>query len=168
MSPVAVYRGSALGPHYAASKAGLLGLAHDFAARLASSGVTGNALAPALIADAAMVASSPALLRQMPPIGRFGDSAEVADLALAVLANGYLTNQAIGLDGGIHPLTVQFSEDGIHLGQCAPPPARAHKRPASFGRSPRLDPILTGAQRSDTFTGYKTGTQVPWSPRGNL
>jgi 3-oxoacyl-[acyl-carrier protein] reductase len=103
MSSVGGLRGSALGPHYAASKAGLLGLTHDLATRLAPHGITVNALAPALVADTAMVAASPELTRQPPPIGRFGRSAEVGDLALAVIANGYLTNQVIGIDGGIHP-----------------------------------------------------------------
>jgi 3-oxoacyl-[acyl-carrier protein] reductase len=103
MSSVGAFRGSALGPHYAASKAGLLGLTHDFAARLASSGVTVNALAPALVADTEMVASNADLMAQVPPIGRFGRSEEVAELALAVLANGYLTSQVIGLDGGTYP-----------------------------------------------------------------
>jgi 3-oxoacyl-[acyl-carrier protein] reductase len=37
------------------------------------------------------------------PVGRLGTPAEVADLALAVLRNGYLTNQVIAIDGGIHP-----------------------------------------------------------------
>jgi 3-oxoacyl-[acyl-carrier protein] reductase len=103
MSSVGGLRGSALGPHYAASKAGLLGLTHDFAARLAGAGVTVNALAPALVADTAMVASNPELMRQLPPIGRFGRSEEVGDLAVAVLANGYVTSQVISIDGGIYP-----------------------------------------------------------------
>jgi 3-oxoacyl-[acyl-carrier protein] reductase len=103
MSSVGALRGSLLGPHYAASKAGLLGLTHDLASRLAPHGVTVNALAPAMVADTAMVAASPDLTRHPPPIGRFGRSAEVADLAFAVLANGYVTNQVIGIDGGIYP-----------------------------------------------------------------
>ena len=37
------------------------------------------------------------------PVGRLGQPHEVADLALAVLANGYLTNQVMLLDGGLHP-----------------------------------------------------------------
>lgn len=35
--------------------------------------------------------------------GRLGHPDEVADLALAILRNGYLTNQVISLDGGIYP-----------------------------------------------------------------
>ena len=33
----------------------------------------------------------------------FVGAEEVADLALAVLRNGYMTNQVISLDGGMHP-----------------------------------------------------------------
>ena len=32
-----------------------------------------------------------------------GRPAEVADLALAVMENGYVTNQVLGIDGGMHP-----------------------------------------------------------------
>jgi 3-oxoacyl-[acyl-carrier protein] reductase len=103
MSSVGGLRGSVLGPHYAASKAGLIGLTHDLAARLAPHGVTVNALAPALVADTAMVAGNPELMRQPPPVGRFGRSAEVAELALAVVANGYVTSQVFGIDGGTYP-----------------------------------------------------------------
>jgi len=39
----------------------------------------------------------------MIPVGRLGRPEEVANLALAVLRNAYLTNQVISLDGGMHP-----------------------------------------------------------------
>jgi 3-oxoacyl-[acyl-carrier protein] reductase len=49
MSSVAAFTGGIIGPHYAASKAGLHGLVHFLASRLASAGITVNAIAPALI-----------------------------------------------------------------------------------------------------------------------
>src|SRR5919199_555214 len=103
VSSVAGFTGGLVGPHYAASKAGLHGLTHFLAARLAGSGVTVNAICPALIEDTAMLPGDPGELARSIPVGRLGRPAEVADLALAVLTNGYLTNQVISLDGGLHP-----------------------------------------------------------------
>jgi len=103
ISSVAAFTGGTVGPHYAASKAGLHGLTHFLAARLAPSGVTVNALAPALVAETGMLPGDPAQLRERVPVGRLGRPDEVADLAVAILANPYLTNQVISLDGGMHP-----------------------------------------------------------------
>lgn len=104
MSSVAAFTGGLVGPHYAASKAGLHGLLHHLASRVAGDGVTVNALAPALIEDTWMLPAPPDGGLAYPiPVGRYGRPEEVADLAMAVLGNGYLTNQVIGLDGGIHP-----------------------------------------------------------------
>lgn len=103
MSSVAAFTGGVVGPHYAASKSGLHGLVHFLASRLAPHGVTANAIAPALIADTAMLPGDPGELAARIPAGRLGRPDEVADLALAILRNGYLTNQVIGLDGGMHP-----------------------------------------------------------------
>jgi 3-oxoacyl-[acyl-carrier protein] reductase len=90
-------------PHSAASKAGLHGLTHFLAARLAPSGVTVNALAPALVAETGMFSSGPRQLRGRVPMDRPGQPAEVADLAVAILRNPYLTNQVISVDGGTYP-----------------------------------------------------------------
>jgi 3-oxoacyl-[acyl-carrier protein] reductase len=103
ISSVAAFTGGIVGPHYAASKAGLHGLTHFLASRLAASGITVNALAPALVAGTGMLPGDPAELRRQVPVGRLGQPSEVADLAAAILANAYLTNQVISLDGGIHP-----------------------------------------------------------------
>jgi 3-oxoacyl-[acyl-carrier protein] reductase len=103
ISSVAAFTGGIVGPHYAASKAGLHGLTHFLAARLARSGVTVNALAPALVAGTGMLPGDPGQLREQVPAGRLGRPAEVADLAIAILGNAYLTSQVISLDGGMHP-----------------------------------------------------------------
>jgi 3-oxoacyl-[acyl-carrier protein] reductase len=103
MSSVAGLTGGIIGPHYAASKSGLHGLTHYLASRAAADGVTVNALAPALIEDTGMLPGDPGELAARIPVGRVGRPEEVADLALAVLRNGYMTNQVVGLDGGLHP-----------------------------------------------------------------
>jgi 3-oxoacyl-[acyl-carrier protein] reductase len=103
MSSVAGLTGGIVGPHYAASKAGLHGLTHYLARRAAGEGVTVNALAPALIENTRMLPGDPGALATMVPVGRLGRPEEVADLALAMLRNGYMTNQVVSLDGGMHP-----------------------------------------------------------------
>ncbi len=104
MSSVAAFTGGVVGPHYAASKAGLHGLVHFLASRVAGDGVTVNAVAPALIEETRMLPTGSGGGPALPiPVGRYGRPEEVADLSMAVLRNGYLTNQVLGLDGGIHP-----------------------------------------------------------------
>jgi 3-oxoacyl-[acyl-carrier protein] reductase len=101
MSSVAAYTGGVVGPHYAASKAGLLGMTRFLATRVARDGVTVNAIAPALIEDTQMLPGDPGGLAQRIPVGRLGRPEEVADLALALLRNGYVTNEAVLIDGGL-------------------------------------------------------------------
>jgi len=103
ISSVAALTGGILGPHYASSKAGLHGLTHYLASRVAPDGVTVNAIAPALIEDTDMLPGDPGDLAGRIPVGRLGTPGEVADLTVAVLRNGYVTNQVISIDGGIYP-----------------------------------------------------------------
>ena len=103
VSSVAAFTGGLVGAHYAASKAGLHGLTHYLARRLAAYGVTVNAIAPALIAETGMLPADPGDLHRRVPVGRLGRPDEVADLALAVLTNAYVTNQVLSVDGGTHP-----------------------------------------------------------------
>jgi 3-oxoacyl-[acyl-carrier protein] reductase len=99
VSSVAAQVGGVVGPHYAASKAGLAGLAHAYAALLAREGITANVIAPALI-DTDMVRNNPRARPDLIPLGRFGTPEEVADVVVAVAGNGYITGQTINVNGG--------------------------------------------------------------------
>ncbi|MEO8481327.1 MAG: 3-oxoacyl-ACP reductase family protein [Acidobacteriota bacterium] len=99
LSSVAAQLGGVVGPHYAASKAGLHGLTHSYATLLAKEGITVNTIAPALIATE-MVTSNPRAKADLIPVGRFGDVQEVADVALMLAGNGYITGQTINVNGG--------------------------------------------------------------------
>jgi 3-oxoacyl-[acyl-carrier protein] reductase len=101
MSSVAAQAGSIVGVHYAASKAGMLGLTRSYARVLAKEGITVNAITPALVATE-MVASNPVAKPDMIPIGRFGDIEEVADVALMLARNAYITGQTINVNGGYY------------------------------------------------------------------
>jgi len=99
MSSVAAQLGGVVGPHYAASKAGMIGLMHSYANLLAKEGITVNAIAPALI-ETEMVTSNPNLKQDLIPVGRFGNSNEVADVVVTLAVNGYITGQTISVNGG--------------------------------------------------------------------
>lgn len=102
-SSVAALTGGVVGPDYAASKAALHGLLHYLAPRVAANGVTVNAIAPALIEETGMLPGDPGELAGRIPVGRLGRPDEVADLAVAILSNGYLTDHVVPIDGGSYP-----------------------------------------------------------------
>ena len=99
LSSVAAQTGGVVGPHYAASKAGILGLTHSYANLLAKDGITVNAVAPALI-ETEMVTGNPNARPDLIPVGRFGTVDEVADVAVMLARNGYVTGQTINVNGG--------------------------------------------------------------------
>jgi len=99
LSSVAAQVGGIIGPHYAASKAGMLGLTRFYASRLAKEGITVNSIAPALV-ETEMVTSNPAARPDRIPIGRFGTVQEVADVAVMLACNAYITGQTINVNGG--------------------------------------------------------------------
>jgi 3-oxoacyl-[acyl-carrier protein] reductase len=99
LSSVAAQVGGVVGPHYAASKAGLHGMTHYYARYLAKEGITANVNAPALIATE-MVRSNPNAKAELIPVGRFGECEEVAEVAVMLANNGYITGQTINVNGG--------------------------------------------------------------------
>lgn len=102
MSSVAAQTGGVIGPHYAASKAGMIGLTHSLANLLAKEGVTVNAIAPALI-ETEMVTSNAKASPARIPVGRFGTVEETASVVVMLVGNGYITGQTINVNGGWYP-----------------------------------------------------------------
>ena len=101
VSSTAARVGGVVGPHYAASKAGLEGLVHSYASLLAREGITANAIAPALI-ETEMIAGNARVQPDRIPVGRLGTPEEVAQIVVAVAANPYVTGQTIQVNGGVY------------------------------------------------------------------
>jgi 3-oxoacyl-[acyl-carrier protein] reductase len=98
--------GSAGQANYAASKAGLVGLARSLARELGSRGITANVVAPGFV-DTDMTAELPEERRTeilgSVPLGRYASPAEVAGVVLFLAgdAAGYITGAVVPVDGGL-------------------------------------------------------------------
>ncbi len=91
--------GGMVGPYYAASKAGLLGLTRGYASLSVKEGITVNAVAPSLIETEMTTRELKANPSQI-PIGRFGRPEEIADVVVMLAKNAYMTGQTIWVNGG--------------------------------------------------------------------
>ncbi len=106
VSSVVGLSGAAGQANYAASKAGLVGLARSIARELGSRTITANVVAPGFV-DTEMTAELPEqrrheILGQI-PLGRYAAPAEVAAAVtwLASDAAGYVTGAVLPVDGGL-------------------------------------------------------------------
>jgi 3-oxoacyl-[acyl-carrier protein] reductase len=102
LSSIAAQTGGIIGPHYAASKAGILGLTRSFALLLAKDGITVNAVAPGLI-ETDMAAGVPADVRSKIPQEQVGTPDEVAQVAILLAQNARITGQTININAGRYP-----------------------------------------------------------------
>lgn len=85
---------------YGAAKAGLEGLTRAYALRLASEGVTVNAVAPGLIDTEMGKPLIDAGVAGRIPLGRPGTADEIAQAVLLLAGNGFMTGQTIAVNGG--------------------------------------------------------------------
>lgn len=107
MTSVAGQMGNAGQSVYAAAKAGIVGFTKSMARELASRGITVNAVSPGFIeTEMTGVLDEAARQRYVSaiPLGRFGQSAEVAAAVefLAGPGGAYITGQVIGVNGGLY------------------------------------------------------------------
>ena len=101
MASVAGIMGNAGQCNYSASKAGLIGLTKSVAKELAPKGVRCNAVAPGFIATDMTGNQTDNPLLNMIPLGKMGETEDVAD-AVAYLATAkYVTGEILRVDGGI-------------------------------------------------------------------
>ena len=99
ISSNAAFTGGRVGPHYAASKAGMHGLTHAYAAALVKEGITVNSVAPAII-DTDMTTQDLRAATPNNPMGRFGTVEETVDAVMLMVRNGYITGQTLLVNGG--------------------------------------------------------------------
>lgn len=106
VSSVGAYLGAPGQANYAASKAGLIGLARSIAREYGPRGITANVVAPGPI-DTDMLAVLPddkrAAMAAQVPVGRIGRPEEVAAAVtfLASEAAAFVTGAVVPVDGGI-------------------------------------------------------------------
>jgi 3-oxoacyl-[acyl-carrier protein] reductase len=106
MSSVVALLGSAGQANYAASKAGLIGLARSMARELGSRAITVNVVAPGPVDTDMTAVLGEDKLRELTaavPLGRTASPDEIAGVVafLASDAAGYITGAVIPVDGGL-------------------------------------------------------------------
>jgi 3-oxoacyl-[acyl-carrier protein] reductase len=106
VTSVRAFAGSALAPHYAASKAGVVGFTRSLALEIARHGVRVNAVAPGIVDTAqprsVLTDTEFADAASAVPIGRIGSPRDVANVIvfLASPAAGHVTGATVFVTGG--------------------------------------------------------------------
>ncbi len=106
ISSVVGQLGAAGQVNYAASKAGMVGMARSITRELGSRGITANVLAPGFVETDMTAKLPPAVAEQylkQIPAGRFAQPEEIAGVVtwLAGEAAGYISGAIIPVDGGV-------------------------------------------------------------------
>ena len=104
MSSVVGVMGNVGQANYAASKAGIIGLTKSTAKELAARGVTCNAIAPGFVETDMTAALSEDLQKQMLetiPLKRYGQVDDIAQAAVFLAKNTYISGQVLPVDGGM-------------------------------------------------------------------
>ena len=101
ITSVAGISGNAGQCNYSASKAGLIGLTKSVAKELAPKGIRCNAVAPGFIATDMTCDQKDNPMLKLIPLGRMGETEDVAGAVLYLAAAGYVTGEVLRVDGGI-------------------------------------------------------------------
>jgi hypothetical protein len=159
--------------NYAASKAGLVGMARSMARELGSRGITTNVVAPGFV-ETDMTEVLPEATRKQYlgqiPLGRFGGTEEIAKVVRWISSEeaGYITGAVIPVDGGLGMATERQPLTTAHCapvsGQQAPTsrhrPAAPEQHPDHGGGPGHQTP---GPQHRTAASSPRPQKALPWA-----
>jgi len=90
--------------NYSATKAGVAAMAVTWAKELARHNIRTGAIAPGFMATEMVASMKPEALEKMAsgiPLKRLGEPAEIAQMAVAILENDYISGRVFEVDGGL-------------------------------------------------------------------
>ncbi len=103
IASIAGRNGGTVGVHYAASKAGLIGLTFSMAHHLAPD-ITVNAVAPGPVDTGLITEDIKEKLSKLTPLGRVATPEEIAHAVIFLLENDYMTGTVVDINGGRYML----------------------------------------------------------------
>ena len=105
LASICAQTGRMVAVDYAGSKSGIVGITRALALQVAADGINVNAIAPGMIVSdmtAVLPEETQAEILKNIPLSRFGEASEVADVALFLASNTYITGQTLTVDGGLY------------------------------------------------------------------
>jgi len=100
LASIAGRMGGAAGAHYAASKAGAIGLTRRWATEFAKYNISVNAIAPGPVDTGLIPEDLKKQLAEITPLGRIATPEEIAHTAIYLIENDFVTGAVIDINGG--------------------------------------------------------------------
>lgn len=100
LSSIAGKMGGTIGPHYAATKAGIIGLTFALASELAPRKITVNAVAPGPVDTELVTEEFKKKLSELTPLKRIATTLEIAKTILFIVENDFIDGEVIDVNGG--------------------------------------------------------------------
>ena len=101
ISSVVGIMGNAGQCNYSASKAGVIGLTKSCAKELSAKNIRCNAIAPGFVATDMTKDLEDSPFLKMIPLGKMGEPSDIAETALFLIEQKYITGEVIKVDGGL-------------------------------------------------------------------